>query len=53
MNTRLPSVVESLLVHLPNDKQIQALYLEVFSDVDLNKATRLQQSLNQPAEDQN
>ena len=53
MNTRLPSVVESLLVHLPKDKQIQALYLEVFSDVDLNKATRLQQSLIQPAEDQN
>jgi hypothetical protein len=42
MSTRLPSVVESLLVHLPNDKQIQALYLEVFSDVDLNKASRLQ-----------
>lgn len=29
------------------------MYLEVFAEVDLNKATRLQQSLKQPTDDQN
>ncbi len=51
LESKLPAVVENLLRHQPNNKQVQALYLEIFAKADLNKATRLQQSLKQPVDD--
>lgn len=41
LDGKLPAVVENLLRLQPNNKQIQALYLEIFAKSDLNKATRL------------
>lgn len=42
LHEQVPSVIENMLSREPDNKQVQAMYLEIVSKVDLHKAIALQ-----------
>jgi len=52
LNDRVPKVIENLFQREPNNKEVQALYLEIFGKFDIKKAIAMQLSLKQPIPDQ-
>ena len=45
LNDQVPAVIERLLQREPQNKQVQAMYLDIVGKNDLKKAITLQQSL--------